>query len=149
MHFLLRLSCASIERTLIRFRCECSRIGVPDRAIKKVKMARRSINLRDRSVLAKPAERSAFRFRRLARLFCLVVVAACTGQGRIAAAGPLLAAVDSIRVTVSDADVSAAFYSGVLSFHKISDVEIAGSNVERLEGVFGSRVRSVRMKLGN
>jgi len=77
------------------------------------------------------------------------MVAACTGQGRIAAAGPLLAAVDSIRVTVSDADVSAAFYSAVLLFQKISDVEIAGSEVERLEGVFGSRVRSVRMKLGN
>ncbi len=113
-------------------------------------MTPRSINQRDRSAQAKPGERSALRFRRVAcGLLCLIVAAACVGERGIAAAEPLLGGVDSIQVTVSDADASAAFYSGVLSFDKISDVEIASSEVERLEGVFGSRVRNVRMKLGS
>jgi catechol 2,3-dioxygenase-like lactoylglutathione lyase family enzyme len=118
--------------------------------MKVVTVPRRSINQRDRWAQAKPWKRSALRFRRFAcGLLCLIVVAACVSQRGIVAAEPVLARVDSIRVTVNDADASAAFYSAVLSFHKISDVEIAGSDVERLEGVFGSRVRNVRMRLGS
>src|SRR5687767_12791518 len=52
-------------------------------------------------------------------------------------------------MTVSDADRAIAFYSSVLSFEKVSDVEIAGSAYERLVGVFGARVRVVRMRLGD
>jgi len=111
-------------------------------------VARKSIGRWDRRAGAKSAK--AFKFRSLVRAFlCLIVVAAGAAEGKIAAAEPLVADVDSIGVTVSDADASAAFYSGVLSFQKISDVEIAGPEIERLEGVFGSRVRNVRMKLGN
>jgi catechol 2,3-dioxygenase-like lactoylglutathione lyase family enzyme len=61
---------------------------------------------------------------------------------------PLIRAVGCIGLTVSDADRSADFYRRVLSFEKASEVEQAGEPVERLEGVFGARIRTVRMKLG-
>jgi catechol 2,3-dioxygenase-like lactoylglutathione lyase family enzyme len=52
-------------------------------------------------------------------------------------------------ITVNDVDRSAEFYSHVLKFEKVSDVELAGEEVEHLFGVFGARVRIVRMKLGD
>ena len=58
-------------------------------------------------------------------------------------------AVGPIQMTVADMDRSVDFYSRVLTFEKTSDTEIAGENVERLFGVFGARVRVVRMKLGD
>src|SRR6516162_9943612 len=57
-------------------------------------------------------------------------------------------AVTSIGMTVRDMDRSAEFYSKVLSVEKVSDVEVAGTEHERLTGVFGLRMRVVRMKLG-
>jgi catechol 2,3-dioxygenase-like lactoylglutathione lyase family enzyme len=56
--------------------------------------------------------------------------------------------VESIGVTVSDMDRSVGFYSA-LTFQKISDVEVLGDEFEHLEGVFGARMRLVRMQLGN
>jgi catechol 2,3-dioxygenase-like lactoylglutathione lyase family enzyme len=61
---------------------------------------------------------------------------------------PLARAVGCIGLTVSDVDRSTAFYQRVLSFEKASEVEQAGDAVERLEGVFAARTRTVRMKLG-
>ena len=58
-------------------------------------------------------------------------------------------AVGPIQVTVGDMDRSVDFYSRVLTFEKISDSEVAGEDVERLFGVFGARVRIVKMKLGD
>jgi len=63
--------------------------------------------------------------------------------------GPLVTAVDSIGLTVSDLDRSVEFYSKVLSFEKVSETEAAGSEYEHLEGVFGLRTRTARMRLGN
>jgi len=60
----------------------------------------------------------------------------------------LAAAVDAVNMTVSDLDRAADFYSQVLQFQKVSDVEIGGEPYERLEGVFGLRMRVVRMRLG-
>src|SRR5437764_7132346 len=57
-------------------------------------------------------------------------------------------AVESVGMTVSDMDHSVAFYSA-LAFQKVSDVEVLGEQYEHLEGVFGTRMRIVRMKLGN
>ena len=57
--------------------------------------------------------------------------------------------VDSVIMSVSDMDRSVAFYSHVLSFEKVSDVEVSSPDYERLEGVFGLRVRVVRMRLGD
>ncbi|MBL8208378.1 MAG: VOC family protein [Blastocatellia bacterium] len=57
-------------------------------------------------------------------------------------------AVDAPGFTVSDADRSVAFFQQVLSFEKVSDMEITGTEYEHLQGVFGVRMRMVRMKLG-
>jgi catechol 2,3-dioxygenase-like lactoylglutathione lyase family enzyme len=51
-------------------------------------------------------------------------------------------------MTVADTERSVAFYSGILSFEKVSDVEVVGSAYEQLQGVFGLRMRVVRMRLG-
>jgi catechol 2,3-dioxygenase-like lactoylglutathione lyase family enzyme len=61
----------------------------------------------------------------------------------------LVDGVDAVRITVSDMDRAVDFYSKVLTFEKVSDVEVAGENYEHLEGVFGLRMRVVRMKLGD
>ena len=57
--------------------------------------------------------------------------------------------VDSIAVTVSDLDRAVDFYSKVLTFEKVADREVSGDAYEHLFGVFGLRVRSVRMRLGD
>ena len=62
---------------------------------------------------------------------------------------PRVEQVGAIGMTVSDMDASIDFYSKVLSFEKVSDVEVAGEDYERLQGVFGLRMRVVRMKLGD
>ena len=56
--------------------------------------------------------------------------------------------VKSIGMTVSDMDRAVEFYSA-LTFQKISDAEVLGDEFEHLEGVFGARMRIVRMRLGN
>ncbi len=61
----------------------------------------------------------------------------------------LVQGVDSVGFTVSDVDRSAEFFSKVLSFEKVSDVEVTGEDYEHLQGVFGLRMRVVRMRLGD
>src|SRR5262245_35230709 len=56
--------------------------------------------------------------------------------------------VESIGMTVSDMDRAVEFYSA-LTFQKVSDIEVFGDDLEHLEGVFGARMRIVRMQLGN
>jgi catechol 2,3-dioxygenase-like lactoylglutathione lyase family enzyme len=58
-------------------------------------------------------------------------------------------AVDVVGMTVGDMDRSVEFYSKVLSFEKVSDVEVWGDEYEHLQGVFGLRMRVVRMRLGD
>lgn len=58
-------------------------------------------------------------------------------------------AVDAPGFTVADADRSVAFFQQVLSFEKVSDIEVTGTGYEHLQGVFGVRMRIVRMKLGD
>jgi catechol 2,3-dioxygenase-like lactoylglutathione lyase family enzyme len=53
-----------------------------------------------------------------------------------------------VGLTVSDMDRSVEFYTGVLDFQRVSDDEVAGEAYEQLTGVFGSRVRVVRLRLG-
>src|SRR5438477_3590511 len=62
---------------------------------------------------------------------------------------PLVQGVDAIGITVSDMDRAMDFYSKVLTFEKISDAEVAGESYEHLDGVFGLRIRVVRMRLGD
>ena len=66
----------------------------------------------------------------------------------LALAFPAAAQVETVGMTVSDMDRSVAFYSRVLGFEAISDVEVAGAEYERLQGVFGLRMRIVRLRLG-
>jgi catechol 2,3-dioxygenase-like lactoylglutathione lyase family enzyme len=58
------------------------------------------------------------------------------------------AAVESVAMVVDDMDRSLAFFTGVLPFEKVSEVEVMGASHERLQGVFGLRLRIVRLKLG-
>ncbi len=58
-------------------------------------------------------------------------------------------AVAMIGLTVSDMDSSVAFYTRVLDFTKVSDDEVAGAPYEELTGVFGVRLRVVRLALGD
>jgi len=66
-----------------------------------------------------------------------------------AQAAPLVDRLDSVGIPVSDADRSQAFYSRVLGFKTDADREVYGEEFERLYGVFGVRLRSVRMSLGD
>src|SRR5262249_20506590 len=65
------------------------------------------------------------------------------------ATAPLVSAVVSVGMTVSDLDRSVDWYSRVLSFTKVSEAEASGPEVERLYGVFGARVRVARLALGS
>jgi len=58
-------------------------------------------------------------------------------------------AVDAVGMIVSHVERSVAFYAQVLGFEKVSDVEVWGQDYERLQGVFGLRLRVVRMRLGD
>jgi catechol 2,3-dioxygenase-like lactoylglutathione lyase family enzyme len=79
-------------------------------------------------------------------LFCTPFLA-----GGLLIAGPheLVKGVDSIGLTVSDLDRSVEFYASVLQFQKVSETEVDGESYEHLEGVFGLRMRTARMRLGD
>jgi catechol 2,3-dioxygenase-like lactoylglutathione lyase family enzyme len=80
------------------------------------------------------------------RALLIVVAAALAWAGDHS---PLVRGVDCIGLTVADLDRSVAFYSEVLHFEKVSEVEVDGEAYEHLEGVFGLRIRIARMKLGS
>src|SRR5437762_12053228 len=75
-------------------------------------------------------------------LLCLLIVALSSVIAKAATS------VESIGMTVSDMDRAVEFYSA-LTFQKVSDFEVFGDEFEHLEGVFGARMRIVRMQLGN
>ena len=52
-------------------------------------------------------------------------------------------------MTVSDMDKAVEFYTKVLSFEKVSDIEVAGEGYEKLQSVFGLRMRVVKLRLGD
>ena len=86
---------------------------------------------------------------RVSLLTLVLAVPQIFTQQALAQQSPALAAgIDAIGITVSDMDRAVDFYSRVLTFETVSDTEVAGENYEHLEGVFGARVRVVRMKLG-
>ncbi len=66
----------------------------------------------------------------LALLFQFLFAAAPVAQ---------IAAVDAPGFTVSDTDRSIEFFQQVLSFEKVSDLEVTGTEYERLQGIFGLR----------
>ena len=80
----------------------------------------------------------------LRRSLLAIVVSALAAGGE----KPLVTGVDSLGLTVSDLDRSVDFYSTILSFEKVSETENFGEAYERLTGIFGSRSRTARMRLG-
>lgn len=56
--------------------------------------------------------------------------------------------VETVGFTVSEMDKAIDFYTRILRFEKVRDVEIAGTEFEHLSGVFGARVRVVDLKIG-
>src|SRR5216117_3210111 len=85
------------------------------------------------------------KFRSHAKILVIALLTLCSVS--IFAQSPKVA-VESIGMTVSDMDRSVEFYSA-LTFQKVSDVEVFGEQFEHLEGVFGARMRIVRMQIGN
>ena len=77
----------------------------------------------------------------------LAVAALLALFGSFALAQSAQISVDGVGITVGDIDRSVAFYSA-LTFEKVSDIEVLGEQYEHLEGVFGARMRIVRMQLG-
>ncbi|MCC7307545.1 MAG: VOC family protein [Acidobacteria bacterium] len=77
-------------------------------------------------------------------LIALIAIFALFASAR----GQVVSYVESVGFTVSDMDKAVEFYTRVLPFEKISDVEVWGSELEHLSGVFGARVRIVRLRLG-
>jgi catechol 2,3-dioxygenase-like lactoylglutathione lyase family enzyme len=67
-----------------------------------------------------------------------------------AGAQPLVTEVRSVTIPVSNLEKAAAFYKDVLKFEPAGDeLELSGEAWERLEGVFGLRLRSARLRLGS
>ncbi len=77
------------------------------------------------------------------RTFLTIVLTAAAGL-----ADARVSAVASVGMTVSDLDRSIDFYTKVLTFEKVSEREVYGPEFERLEGVFGARMRIAMLQLG-
>ena len=60
----------------------------------------------------------------------------------------LVRAVGPIEMTVADLDRSVRFYTEVLTFQRVSELETHGEAYEHLQGVFGARVRQATLQLG-
>jgi catechol 2,3-dioxygenase-like lactoylglutathione lyase family enzyme len=96
----------------------------------------------------------------LGRIWVWAVLAACLlrpgpalGQAlepaaRRDAANGTIRAVAAVGFTVDDMDRSLDFFTRILGFETISDVEVAGERYERLTGVFPVRMRVARIRLG-
>jgi len=78
--------------------------------------------------------------------FLLIVIAACLLQNALSAQ---VKKVSAIGITVSNMDKSVQFYRDVLGFKKTSDTELYGTQYEQLQGIFGLRMRVVRMQIGD
>lgn len=101
-----------------------------------------------------PLTRAAAILRAAALVLALALAAgpasAQSRPGQAGAATPAVAeTVASVTITVRDMDRAVAFYADVLTFEKLSDVEVWGEPYERLTGLFGVRMRVVRMRLGD
>src|SRR5215472_12331162 len=81
-------------------------------------------------------------------LLALALLTSGLGAAFGAAAPAAVTRVESIAMTVSDMDRAVDFYTRVLTFEKLTDHEVAGDSYEHLWGLFGVRVRSVRLRLG-
>ncbi len=81
-------------------------------------------------------------------LLLALLLLPAAAEGPATAEGPA-PSVESISVTVSDLDRSLRFYTEVLDFEKTGEIEVAGAPYERLQGLFGLRMRIARLRLGD
>jgi catechol 2,3-dioxygenase-like lactoylglutathione lyase family enzyme len=82
----------------------------------------------------------------------LALLAALSTPAPAVAARPERATVlevGAIGMTVADLDRAVAFYTGVLGFTKGAEREVWGAPHEALTGVFGARIRTARLRLGD
>src|SRR5205823_3368792 len=75
--------------------------------------------------------------RHRSRILAALVALAVWAPGHALPRRALVEAVDSIGMTVSDMERSVRFFTDVLTFEPVSDVEVTGEPYEQLEGVFG------------
>jgi len=111
-------------------------------------MRRENQTAKGKRQISKMYSIARLRGQRAVSSFCLLMFAFCLLISTAQSHQPLVKAVDSIGMTVSDVDRSVEFFSKVLSFEKVSETEVIGDDYERLQGVFGLRMRVVRMRLG-
>lgn len=80
-------------------------------------------------------------------LLLLLLLPALTTPAPLAP--PASAAVEAVAIPVTDMERAVQFYVTVLGFEKVADREVAGTDYEHLFGVFGLRLRRVRLALGS
>ena len=84
-----------------------------------------------------------------ALLIAAIAIAALAAGGSRERAALPVARVDSVGFTVSNMERSVEFYTRVLSFAKVLDVDVDGRTFELLSGLFGARARIVTLALGD
>jgi catechol 2,3-dioxygenase-like lactoylglutathione lyase family enzyme len=82
-------------------------------------------------------------------LACILAVLLVTPARGASTSQPSVEAVVRVGVTVADMNRSVDFFTKVLDFNRVGDEEVAGPAVERRTGVFGARVRKVRLRLSD
>jgi catechol 2,3-dioxygenase-like lactoylglutathione lyase family enzyme len=81
--------------------------------------------------------------------FALILLGTAAAPGAAGGGSLRVTAVDSVGMTVENMDRAVDFYTKVLTFEQLSDVEVSGRQVELLQGIFGARMRIVRLRLGD
>ena len=82
--------------------------------------------------------------------FGILLFVLCLSSGsRLWGQQPLVNGLDAVGYTVRDMDTISKFFTEVLTFKMVSDEEVVGDDFEALFGVFGARIRVVRLKLGD
>jgi catechol 2,3-dioxygenase-like lactoylglutathione lyase family enzyme len=85
----------------------------------------------------------------LLAVLLLLFIRCASAQSSDTQAPARVTEVDSVSLTVSDMERAVEFYTHVLTFEKVADREVVGEEYERLFGVFGLRLRAVRLRLGD
>lgn len=93
--------------------------------------------------------RTLLRRARAPLLLALLTAGTAAAPSGAAADDAGVHAVRAVSITVADAERSRAFFSDLLGFAVVGDAEVWGSEHEHLQGVFGLRMRVVRLRLGD
>ena len=88
-------------------------------------------------------------FQCLCRAIILAAALTAVGLEARAAERGAVRAVEVVAIPVTDIERASRFYVEVLSFERVADREVSGDAYEHLYGVFGARVRVVRLRLGD